>query len=78
MMLDRPGVAAVIVGARNASHIPSNAALPEIALTQADTAEIAAVTAQANPVPGDVFDVERDRNGRHGSIMKYNLNKTPA
>jgi aryl-alcohol dehydrogenase-like predicted oxidoreductase len=78
IMLDRPGVAAVIVGARNASHIPSNAALTEIALTDADKAEVAAVTAKANPVPGDVFDVERDRNGRHGSIMKYNLNKTPA
>jgi aryl-alcohol dehydrogenase-like predicted oxidoreductase len=78
VVLDRPGVTAVIVGARNASHIPRNAALTEISLTDVDKAEIAAVTAQANPVPGDVFDVERDRNGRHGSIMKYNLNKTPA
>ena len=28
-----------------------------------------------NPVPGDVYTLERDRNGRHGSVMKYNLNK---
>ena len=25
--------------------------------------------------PGDVFDVERDRDGPHGQIMKYNLNR---
>lgn len=24
--------------------------------------------------PGDVSDLERDRTGRHGRIMKYNLN----
>ena len=23
---------------------------------------------------GDVYDLERDKSGRHGSIMKYNLN----
>jgi len=26
-------------------------------------------------VPGDVYDVERDRHGPHGRIMKYNLNE---
>jgi hypothetical protein len=24
--------------------------------------------------PDDVFDLERDKTGPHGSIMKYNLN----
>jgi hypothetical protein len=36
---------------------------------------INAVLARANPVPGDVYALERDRNGKHGSVMKYNLNK---
>ncbi len=27
---------------------------------------------------GDVYELERDRTGRHGSIMKYNLNAEPA
>jgi hypothetical protein len=27
---------------------------------------------------GDVFGLERDTTGRHGSIMKYNLNKGAA
>lgn len=74
-VLEREGVAAVIVGARNRNHLARNLAIPGIALTKQDFAEINAVLARANPVPGDVYTLERDRNGRHGSVMKYNLNK---
>jgi aryl-alcohol dehydrogenase-like predicted oxidoreductase len=74
-VLERPCVAAVIVGARNRSHLAQNLALPDLALTEADFAEIGAVLARATAVPGDVYTLERDRNGRHGSVMKYNLNK---
>jgi len=73
-MLARPAVAAVIVGARNASHLAANLAISDLALTAADHAEIDAVLSQSKPLEGDVFDLERDRHGRHGSIMKYNLN----
>jgi aryl-alcohol dehydrogenase-like predicted oxidoreductase len=74
-VLDRPGVAAVIVGARNRSHLPGNLAIPVLHLTEADRAAIAAVLARATPAPFDVYTLERDRTGRHGTIMKYNLNK---
>lgn len=77
-MLERPGVAAVIVGARNRSHLPSNLAISDLKLTAEDQAEIADVLAQANELDGDVYTLERDRHGRHGSIMKYNLNKGAA
>jgi aryl-alcohol dehydrogenase-like predicted oxidoreductase len=73
-MLARPGVGAVIVGARNRAHLPSNLRIAEIALTDADLAAIAAVLSAAQPIAGDVYEVERDRSGRHGAIMKYNLN----
>lgn len=73
-----PGVAAVIVGARNRSHLRSNLAISEIALTPGDHALIAAVLGQAQALDGDVFALERDKAGRHGSIMKYNLNKGAA
>jgi aryl-alcohol dehydrogenase-like predicted oxidoreductase len=73
-VLDRPVVAAVIVGARNRSHLPGNLAIPALTLTDTDRAEIAAVLARATPVPFDVYTLERDRTGRHGSIMKYDLN----
>ena len=74
-VLERPGVAAVIVGARNRNHLARNLAIPGIALTGEDFTDINAVLARANPVPGDVYTLERDRNGKHGSVMKYNLNK---
>ena len=72
-MLPRPGVAAVIVGARNRAHLPSNLAISDIVLTGADLAAIESVLAQAQPIEGDVYTLERDRSGRHGAIMKYNL-----
>ncbi|WP_048647254.1 aldo/keto reductase [Nitratireductor soli] len=77
-MLRRPSVAGVIVGARNRSHLSANLAISDLALMAGDMAEIDAVLAKANAIEGDVFDLERDREGRHGSIMKYNLNKGAA
>lgn len=74
-MLDRPAVAAVIVGARNRSHLAQNVKIAELRLTAADKAEIAAILAQGSVPEGDTFALERDRTGRHGNIMKYNLNK---
>ncbi|KGM35595.1 aldo/keto reductase [Inquilinus limosus] len=77
-MLDRPGVAAVIVGARNRVHLAANLAIADIALTEADHALIAGAMAGARDLEGDVYTLERDRHGRHGAIMKYNLNKGAA
>jgi aryl-alcohol dehydrogenase-like predicted oxidoreductase len=75
VMLDRPGVAAVIVGARNRAHLAANVAMTALALTDTDNAEIGKVLARRQGPAGDTFALERDRNGRHGSIMKYNLNQ---
>lgn len=73
-MLDRPGVAAVIVGARNRAHLAGNVAVATLRLTAADRAEIAATLAQSRIPEGDVYTLERDRTGPHGRIMKYDLN----
>jgi aryl-alcohol dehydrogenase-like predicted oxidoreductase len=73
-VLDRPGVAAVIVGARNRAHLAANLRIGELALTDADRAAIAGVLARATGPAGDVYALERDRAGRHGSIVKYDLN----
>ncbi len=77
-VLDRPGVAAVIVGARSADHAAANAAIGALRLTRADNAELAAVLARRTGPRGDTYALERDRTGRHGSIMKYNLNTAPT
>lgn len=71
-MLNRPAVAAVIVGARNRSHLARNVAISNVSLSATDLAEIAAANGQTPE--GDTYTLERDRHGRHGSIIKYNLN----
>jgi aryl-alcohol dehydrogenase-like predicted oxidoreductase len=72
--LDRPHVAAAIVGARYAAHLADTLAAFRIALTEADRAEIDAVLAERRGPLGDAYALERDREGPHGRIMKYDLN----
>lgn len=74
-LLERPQVAAVIVGARNRSHLAANRAIGDLRLTPDDLARIDTVLRQRQGPEGDTFTLERDRTGRHGSIMKYNLNR---
>lgn len=73
-VLDQPGVAAVIVGARDRRHLEDTVAIGATRLSQADRARIDAVLARRKGPGGDVYDLERDRGGPHGAIMKYNLN----
>lgn len=73
-MLTRPGVAAVIVGARDRSHLAANLKIAEIRLSADDLADIETVLSKAHQIEGEVYALERDTTGRHGSIMKYNLN----
>jgi aryl-alcohol dehydrogenase-like predicted oxidoreductase len=73
--LDRPGVAATIVGATNVSHLESNRKIGTLVLDESDRAAIDAVLKQSQGPLGDVYDLERDRTGRHGRIMKYDLNR---
>lgn len=77
-MLDRPRVAAVIVGARNLEHLEANLAITEISLATEDHLKINEVLRQRQGPEGDTFTLERDRDGRHGSIMKYNLSKVAS
>ena len=73
-VLARPGVSAVIVGARNRAHLASNLRIASLELAPQDLQAISAVLARSNAIEGDVYALERDTTGRHGSIMKYNLN----
>ena len=74
-VLQREGVAAAIVGARYARHLPDTLSVFRFALDAEDDARLAPIL-QAHPGPeGDTYTLERDKVGRHGRIMKYNLNK---
>jgi len=76
-ILDQPQVAGAIIGARYARHLPQTLEAFGFALDAADYAAIDAVLAQAAGPQGPVFGLEGDRSGRHGRIMKYNLNTNP-
>jgi aryl-alcohol dehydrogenase-like predicted oxidoreductase len=77
VVLDRPGVAAAIVGATNTAHLAAHEQIGAIRLDTADLAAIAAVTNRRRGPQGDVYGLERDRTSRHGQIMKYELNSLP-
>ncbi len=74
-ILDRPGVAAAIVGATNAAHLSSHAQIGDVELDPDDRALLASVLEPRLGPAGDVYTLERDRTGKHGQIMKYNLTK---
>ncbi|MDE1923015.1 MAG: aldo/keto reductase [Gammaproteobacteria bacterium] len=73
-MLDHPQVGAVIVGATSAAHLPAHRRVAALRLDAADRAAIDAVTRRRHGPGGDVYELERDRDGPHGRIMKYALN----
>jgi aryl-alcohol dehydrogenase-like predicted oxidoreductase len=77
-LLDRPGVGCVIVGARDATHLAATLAADRLRLDAADLGAIEAIRAQRRGPLGDTFALERDRGGRHGAIMKYDLNSVPG
>ena len=73
-ILDRPGVAAAIVGATSTRHISENLRVFEFVLTDEDNLLIDSVLKKRSGPGGDCFDLERDMTGRHGQIMRYNQN----
>jgi diketogulonate reductase-like aldo/keto reductase len=68
-------VAAIIIGAKTSAHLEENLHLFEFKLDWSDTNEIEKVIKQRKGPAGDVFDIERIKEGPHGSIMRYNLNQ---
>jgi aryl-alcohol dehydrogenase-like predicted oxidoreductase len=73
--LDRPNVAGCIVGATSTRHLDRNLRIAELKLTAEDLAEIEAVARQASGPGGDCYQLENDRDGPHGRIMRYNQNR---
>ena len=71
--LSRPGVSAVIVGARNTSHLNRNLQISEIDLTEAQCQQIQEVLDKAVGPVGPVYDLER-YSDRHRNIMHTNNN----
>jgi aryl-alcohol dehydrogenase-like predicted oxidoreductase len=74
-ILQKPYVGGVIIGARNTNHLGNIKKLRFFTLDSEDIEKIHAVIGKARGPAGPVYGLERDHEGRHGEIMKYNLNK---
>ncbi len=75
-VLNQPGVATAIVGARTAEHLRDIVAVSSLTL---DAADRAAIDAVLKPGPqGDCYDLEREPGGRHAVIMWTNQNTKGA
>lgn len=75
-VLDQPGVAAAIVGARYADRLASTLEVFMFQLDAADHGLLEPLLVACPGPAGDPYSLERDKTGPHGRIMKYDLNKT--
>ena len=73
-ILQKPMVAGVIIGARNQAHLEKLRKLDSFTLDETDLKKLAKLTALAKGPTGPFYELERDKEGKHGRIMKYNLN----
>jgi aryl-alcohol dehydrogenase-like predicted oxidoreductase len=73
-ILQKENVGGIIVGARNRNHLNKLGLISGIRLDEEDLMAIKAITSLAKGPSGPFYDLERDKKGKHGAIMKYNLN----
>ena len=74
-ILQKHLVAGAIVGARNSRHIERIRQLKTFVLDQQDLNRINDVILKAKGPKGKVYALERQKNGKHAKIMRYNQNK---
>jgi len=72
-VLQKPRVGGAIIGARNCRHIFRLKNVFGLRLEEHELKKIAELVSRAPGPSGPVFGLERDREGPHGRIMKYNL-----
>jgi len=73
-ILQKPMVAGVIIGARNQAHLKKLQQLDSFMLDEADLKKLKQLVSLAQGPTGPFYELERDKEGKHGRIMKYNLN----
>ena len=74
-VLERPQVAAVLLGTRNATHLEQNLQVCEFRLTDADQKALREILSKAAGPTGEPFALEREPGGPHAVIMMTDLNK---
>lgn len=73
-VLQQPSVASAIVGS-SSRLIASLRATENFVLSDDDLRNIRGAIERGSPLTGDIYSLERDRTGKHGSIMRYSQNR---
>ena len=73
-ILQKSQVAAAIVGARNINHLGSLSKVSDLQLIPEDVKAIDQLVGVHSKLQGPVYELERQKTGKHGAIMRYNLN----
>ena len=73
-ILGRPATGSLIIGAATANHLKENLQTFQFNLDESDLQQIETAKAALTTPEGDVWDLERIKEGPHGRIMRYNLN----
>ncbi len=74
-ILQKQLVAGAILGARNSKHIDRIKQIKTFQLDQQDLKQINKVISKSKGPRGNVYALERQKNGKHAKIMRYNQNK---
>ncbi len=74
-VLQKDFVASAIIGARNLNHLEKLQQISGFALDAGDLQLIENIIGQSTGPAGPFYELERDKTGKHGRIMKYNLNE---
>lgn len=73
-VLDKPQVAAALVGAKDARHLPQTLEIFRVKLDASDRKALDALAASSPGVAGDCYAAERDPGSIHKKIMQMNQN----
>ena len=74
-VLDRPQVAAVMIGTRSAAHLRDNLRVFDLQLDAEDQRALDEILVRSVGPGGEPFELERVPGGPHASIMKTDLNR---
>ena len=74
-VVSRPAVGAVVVGFTSPDRLSEVSGGLEAALADEELGILDAWAEEGPTMPGRCWDLERDKEGPHGRIMKYSLNK---
>lgn len=73
-VLEQKQVFGLIIGFSQTREFAKLEEVFSFSFDEEDTQALDGVLQDIPMIPGDIYSVERDKDGRHGKIMKYNLN----